>query len=68
MRAYGDGYYEQVDYSLDDTLRDRNILRVTPLEKSWGPDYLRYGINLDSNFKTDSTYTCALPTRRPGST
>ena len=56
-KAYGDGYYENVDYSLITTLRERNILRVTPQEKSWGPDYLRYGINLDTNFKNDSTYT-----------
>ncbi|MEF8697886.1 MAG: patatin-like phospholipase family protein [Candidatus Accumulibacter sp. UW26] len=59
LRTYGDGYYEHVDYSLD-TLRGRNILRVTPLEKSWGPDYLRYGVNLDSNFKVDSTYSLRL--------
>ena len=56
-KAYGDGYYENVDYSLITTLRERNILRLTPQEKSWGPDYLRYGINLDTNFKSDSTYT-----------
>ena len=55
MRAYGDGYYENVDYALLSD-RERNILRVTPLEKSWGPDYLRFGVNLDSNFRTDSTY------------
>jgi NTE family protein len=59
MRTYGDGYYEHVDYSLL-TLRDRNILRVTPREKSWGPDYIRYGVNLDTDFKTDSTYTVRL--------
>ncbi|WP_291987412.1 patatin-like phospholipase family protein [Candidatus Accumulibacter sp. ACC007] len=56
MRAYGDGYYEHVDYALDTTLRERNILRVTPVEKGWGPDYMRFGVNLDSNFRTDSTY------------
>ena len=60
MRTYGDGYYESVDYSLDDTVRERNILRVTPLEKSWGPNYLRYGVSLDSNFKSDSSYTLRL--------
>ncbi|WP_300318622.1 patatin-like phospholipase family protein [Accumulibacter sp.] len=57
MRAYGDGYYEHVDYALDSTLRDREILRVLPVEKGWGPDYLRFGINLDSNFRSDSTYS-----------
>ncbi|MEF8755543.1 MAG: patatin-like phospholipase family protein [Accumulibacter sp.] len=56
-KAYGDGYYENVDYSLITTLRERNILRLTPQEKGWGPNYLRYGINLDTNFQSDSTYT-----------
>ena len=43
LRAYGDGSYEQVDYTL---LRqhDRNVLRILPVEKSWGPDYLRLGL------------------------
>jgi NTE family protein len=56
LRTYGDGWYESVDYSLL-TARDRNILQVTPLEKRWGPDYLRLGVNLDTNFKQDSSYT-----------
>jgi NTE family protein len=56
LRIYGDGWYENVDYSLL-TARDRNILRVTPVEKRWGPDYLRFGISIDSNFKQDSSYT-----------
>ena len=56
LRIYGDGWYETVDYSVL-TARDRNILRVTPVEKIWGPDYLRFGINLDTNFSEDSSYT-----------
>jgi NTE family protein len=60
LRVYGDGYYQNVDYAMLDTLRERNILRVMPLEKSWGPDYIRYGINLDSNFKSDSSYSLRL--------
>ena len=56
LRAYGDGWYESVDYSLL-TVRDRNVLRVTPMEKPWGPDFLRLGVNLDTNFKQGSAYT-----------
>ncbi len=56
LRMYGDGWYQSVDYSLL-TTRDRNILHVLPVEKSWGPDYLRFGISLDSNFKQDSSYS-----------
>jgi NTE family protein len=46
LRTFGDGWYEGVDYTLLST-RERNILRVTPLEKGWGPDYLRFGVNLE---------------------
>jgi len=49
-RIYGDGDYESVDYSLL-TARDRNILRITPMEKSWGPNYLRFGVNLEAGSK-----------------
>jgi len=56
LRIYGDGWYESVDYSLL-TARDRNILQVMPVEKSWGPDYLRFGLSLDSNLKQSSSYT-----------
>ena len=43
---FGDGWYESVDYSLL-RMRERNILRITPVEKGWGPDYLRMGVNLE---------------------
>jgi NTE family protein len=49
-RIYGDGDFESVDYSLLN-VRDRNILRITPVEKSWGPDYLRMGMNLEASSK-----------------
>ncbi len=55
LRVYGEGYYERVDYKLLRE-RDRNILRVTPVEKAWGPDYLRFGLGLETDFSTGSTY------------
>lgn len=55
LRVYGDGWYESVDYSLL-TLRDKRVLRVTPVEKGWGPDYLRFALNLDTTFSQGSTY------------
>ena len=56
QRIYADGWYENVDYSLLST-RDKNILQVIPVEKPWGPDYLRFGVSLDSNFKNTSHYS-----------
>ncbi len=56
LRAYGDGYYERVDYAVA-RQGDRNLLRITPVEKSWGPDYLRLGLNLNSTLTGRSTYS-----------
>jgi NTE family protein len=55
LRAYGDGSYERVDYSIL-SQHGKNILRVTPIEKSWGPDYLRLALQLDSNLSQGSSY------------
>ena len=56
LRAYGDGYYERVDYSVYTTQTGRNVLTITPVEKSWGPDYLRLGVRFDSNLSQGSNY------------
>jgi len=52
---YGDGLYDNVDFALLST-RDRNILRVTPLEKEFGPDYMRFGFNLNAVSNSPSTF------------
>lgn len=58
-RAYGDGHYERLDYTV---LRertpegDRTVLRLLPAEKAWGPDYLRLGLQLQSTLNQGSRY------------
>ena len=47
MRMYGENEFDTVDYSLLPS-RERNILRIAPVEKEFGPDYIRSGINLES--------------------
>jgi len=56
LRAYGDGYYEGVDYSLM-RVGERNVLRITPLEKRWGPDYLRLGLGLRASSYAGSSFS-----------
>ena len=56
LRAYGDGYYERVDYTLT-RQGEQNLLRITPLEKAWGPDYLRFGLNLSSTLTGRSVFS-----------
>ena len=55
LRMYGDGYYESVDYTVL-SQRDRNVLRIMPLEKRWGPDYARFSINLQADNSQGSTF------------
>ncbi len=52
---YSRGDLQSLDYSVIKE-RDKTILKLTPLEKSWGPDYLRFGINLSSDFRSESPY------------
>ena len=59
MQIYGENEFDSVDYSLLPA-RDRNILRVTPVEKEFGPDYVRAGINLDSILGREATYDLRL--------
>jgi NTE family protein len=56
LRAYGEGLYQSVDYTLLRE-RERTILRLAPIEKSWGPDYLRFALNMDTSLGTSATYS-----------
>ncbi len=55
MRTYGESQFDSVDYSLL-TTREKNILRITPVEKEFGPDYLRLGLDLDSVVGRTATF------------
>ena len=57
------GDLSSLDYSVVRE-RERTILRITPVEKPWGPDYLRFGLNLTSDFRGDSTYNLRALLRR----
>lgn len=48
-RLYGTGDFEHVGYRIEDSAEER-VLVVEAAEKSWGPDYLRIGLNIASDF------------------
>jgi NTE family protein len=54
-RAFGEGHYQSLDYAVQ-RIGGRQVLRVLPVEKSWGPDYLRLGLQLESNLSQGSSY------------
>ena len=43
---------------------ERRLLRITPIEKPWGPDFLRLGFNLESNLDQGSTYSLRVGYQR----
>lgn len=52
---YGQGGFQQVDYHLVERGEDRGI-RLTPVDKSWGPIYGKMGFQLDDDFNGRSEY------------
>jgi NTE family protein len=52
---YSQGDLLSLDYSVVRE-RDKTILRLTPVEKPWGPNYLLFGLGLTSDFRADSSY------------
>ena len=47
--VYGRGDFERLDYRLMED-RERKSLRVEGVEKSWGPNYLKFGLGYVSDF------------------
>ena len=55
VRAYGDGFYENVDYRIVNQ-DGKNVLEVTAKEKNWSSDYLIFGFAIDSEYRQGSTF------------
>lgn len=54
-RSYGEGSYERIDYQLVQRYGATG-LQVTPVDKSWGPDFLRVGLSLSDDFSGNAGY------------
>jgi NTE family protein len=53
--AYGEGSYERISYDFED--RDgKTGLIVVPVDKGWGPNFLRLGLRLSDNFAGRNSY------------
>jgi NTE family protein len=55
QRIYGSGDFEHVDYRLINE-KGKHVLTVDALEKAWGPNYLRFGLTLSSDFTSNSYF------------
>ncbi|MDG5499858.1 patatin-like phospholipase family protein [Marinobacter sp. BGYM27] len=59
-RIYGLGYYETVSYALQsDESGEGSTLVIEVEEKSWGPNYMRFGLGYEDNFENDTRFNVA---------
>ncbi|NWO04980.1 MAG: patatin-like phospholipase family protein [Alteromonadaceae bacterium] len=61
-RIYGLGYYESVTWSLSPS-EAGPVLVIRAREKSWGPNYLSFGVNYEDNFDGDTRFNLAAGLR-----
>jgi NTE family protein len=54
LRLYGTEDFEHVNYRFLETPSGSRVLAVEAIEKSWGPNYLRFGLGLSSDFRGDA--------------
>jgi len=60
---YGLGNFETLDYSLVEQGQgagEETGLEVRARRKSWGPNYVRFGLNLEDDFQGNSRYNAAV--------
>ncbi|MDI9246506.1 patatin-like phospholipase family protein [Marinobacter sp. CHS3-4] len=62
-RIYGLGYYETVAYSLERLPDGDSGLLIRVRRKSWGPNYLSFGLNYEDNFETQTEFNVAAAVR-----
>ncbi len=55
QRLYARGDFSQLDYELIDDGAGQK-LRLVPVEKDWGPNYLNFGLALGTDFDDSSPY------------
>jgi NTE family protein len=58
-RIHGLGHFELVSFSRVQEA-DQTVLEISADKKAWGPNYLHFGFNLESEFKHDSRVSFLL--------
>ncbi len=61
-RIYGRGDFESIGYHLAGD--GPRAMVITPQEKAWGGDYLRFGLGLQSDFQGDNAFNALVQYRR----
>jgi NTE family protein len=57
--VFGRGDFERVDYRLKEDPGDKKII-VDGIEKSWGPNYLKFGLGYAGDFSTQQRFNVSM--------
>jgi len=63
-RIYGTGDYESITYRIVGGETGPRAMVIEPTEKSWGTNYLRFGLALASDFQGDNQFNVLMQYRR----
>jgi NTE family protein len=63
QRLYGRGEFEQIDYQLTTVGKQSGVI-VSVVEKSWGPNFLRFGTSLSTDFQGETFFNLMVGHRR----
>src|SRR6185295_4313889 len=62
-RIYGRGDFESIDYRIQQEPGKR-VMLIQPREKTWGPDYLRFGLGLATDFHGQNPFNVLVSYRK----
>lgn len=63
-RLYGWGDFERISYRVSDQENGDRVLELEIKEKSWGPDYLRFGLGLEGRLGGGASFDLLAALRR----
>lgn len=55
IRLYGDGFYENVDYSIA-RQESKNILKINAREARWSSDYFTFGFDINNEYRQGTSF------------
>ena len=61
-RVYGRGDFESINYRIHQGPAGR-VMTIHPREKDWGPDYLRFGLGLATDFQGENLFNLLVQYR-----
>lgn len=61
---YGTGDFEHVNYRIVEEVEGERVLEVEAMEKPFGPDYLRFGLGLSSDFQGGACFNLLASYRK----